>query len=349
MTSTPNSAKVLLIVLSAAAFLSACSADKNNGPKSKGPKDPMTVNGIIIKTSSLENNVTLNGSLVANEQVDLKAEAQGKIIELNLNEGSAVSKGMLLAKLNDADLQATLKRQKIQEAQYSADEKRKRELLAINGISQQDYELAKTQLDAIRADIQTTLAQIAKTEIRAPFSGTIGLRSVSIGAFVNQSSTIAKLIQTHPLKVEFDLPERYSTTIKKGQNVNFTIEGDNTSYIAKVYALEPTIDLLSRTIKVRAYASNAKNSLIPGSYLKVNIPLEGGAIKMVPSEAVVPQLGSQNLYLYKEGKAILTEVKTGLRTGTQVEIIKGIEVGDTVITTGLMMLKNEMPVNVTVK
>ena len=341
--------KTATLILACSVLLAACS-DKKGGKKDKDKdKKPLDVNALIVKPSKLEDEVSLNGTLLANEQIELKAEAQGKIIVLNIVEGAAVRKGALLAKLNDADLQATLKRQKAQEAQLHNDEKRKKALLAVNGISQQDYEQAKTSLDAIRADIQMTQAQIAKTEIRAPFDGTVGLRAVSLGAFVSQSSTIAKLIQTHPLKVEFNLPERYSMIVKKGHTVGFTVEGDNTEYKAKIYAVEPEIDPMTRAVKVRGLASNAKNVLLPGSYIKVNIQLEGGNALLVPSEAVVPQLGSQNLYLAKGGKAILTEVKTGYRTGTQVQIISGVAQGDTVITTGLMMLKDEKPVNVTVK
>lgn len=339
---------MLLIVLSI--VLASCSDKKGGGKKDKGKDSkPLAINAIVVKPSKLEDEVSLNGALLANEQVELKAEAQGKIIVLNLVEGAVVKKGTLLAKLNDADLQATLKRQNAQEAQLNADEKRKKSLYAINGISQQEYEQAKTSLDAIRADIQMTRAQIAKTEIRAPFDGTVGLRAVSLGAFVSQSSTIAKLIQTHPLKVEFNLPERYSMAIKKGQEISFSVEGDNADYKAKIYAIEPEIDPLTRAVKIRGFASNAKNSLLPGSYIKINLPLQGGAALLVPAETIVPKLGSQNLYVVKNGKAMLTEVKTGFRTGTQVEIIKGISKGDTVATTGLMMLKSEMPVIVTVE
>lgn len=330
--------------------LTSCSNDaKDSSKKKEKDKKPLEVNAIIATPSKLEDNVGINGALLANEQIELKAEAQGKIIALYLQEGAQVKKGSLLAKLNDADLQATLRKQKAQEAQLANEERRKKALLGANGISQQDYEQTKTSLEAIRADIMMTLAQIEKTEIRAPFDGTVGLRSVSLGAFVNQATTLAKLIQTHPLKIEFDLPERYSMAVKKGQQVSFTVEGDNTDYNAKIYALEPTIDAMSRTVKVRGYASNPKNTLIPGSYIKVNVPLEGGAAILVPAETIVPQLGSQNIYIVKEGKAQLKEVKTGFRTGTHVEIIKGLNQGDTVITTGLMMLKSDMPVTASVK
>lgn len=339
-----------MLILACSILLAACS-DKKGGKQKDKDKDkkPLAVNAIVAKLSKLEDEVSLNGTLLANEQIELKAEAQGKIIVLNIVEGSAVRKGALLAKLNDADLQATLKRQKAQEVQLSNDERRKKALLAVNGISQQDYEQSKTSLDAIRADIQMTQAQIAKTEIRAPFDGIVGLRTVSLGAFVNQSSTIAKLIQTHPLKVEFNLPERYTMAVKKGQTISFSVEGDNTAYKAKIYAIEPEIDPSTRAVKVRGLASNAKNILLPGAYIKVNIQLEGGNALLVPAEAIVPQLGSQNLYIVKGGKAMLTEVKTGYRTGTQVQIIEGIAQGDTVITTGLMILKNEKPVKATVK
>lgn len=339
-----------MLLLACCILLASCSSKKGAKGKDKDrDKKPLAVNALIATPSNLEDKVSLNGTLLANEQVELKAEAQGKLVVLNLVEGAFVRKGTLLAKINDADLQATLKRQKAQESQLSNDEKRKKALLSINGISQQDYEQAKTSLDAIRADIQMTKAQIAKTEIRAPFDGTVGLRAVSRGAFINQNSTIAKLIQTHPLKVEFNLPERYSMALKKGQTVSFNIEGDKTEYQAKVYAVEPEIDPMTRAIKIRGLASNVKNTLLPGSYIKVNIHLEATKAILVPAETIVPQLGSQNLYVVREGKAMLTEVKTGFRTGTHVEIIDGIAKGDTIVTTGLMMLKDERPVTVTIK
>lgn len=337
---------ISLLLLGTILAFSSCSK-KQATQEGKGKnKGPLEVNVVIISKSSLEDNITVNGSLLANEQVELRAESQGKIVSLNLQEGTTVRKGELLAKLNDADLQATLKRQKAQEKQLSIEENRKKELLAIHGISQQEYEQAKTSLDAIRADMQMTLAQIEKTEIRAPFNGTVGLRSVSLGAFVNQTTTIANLIQTTPLKVEFNLPERYITALKKGDSIPFIVEGDNTDYAAKIYAVEPEVDQLSRTIKVRAYAANTKAHLIPGIFVKVKVPLKAGTTMLAPAEAIVPQLGSQNVYLIKNGKAKLTQVTTGYRTGTQVEIVKGVSLGDTLVTTGLLMIKEDMPVKV---
>lgn len=308
-----------------------------------GPPKELPVTGFIAMPKNLENGVVAAGTLLANEEVDLHPEVSGKITQLNLNEGNAVSKGTLLVKLYDADLQAQLKKLLLQKETAEKTESRLKQLLAINGVGQQEYDNALIQLNNIKADIELLQAQISKTEIRAPFDGIIGLKNVSIGAFVTPSTAIAALQQINPLKVDFSVPEKYSSSINKGDNIKFYVDGSAEAFTAKVMAIEPRIDEATRSIKVRALVQNSKAKLLPGAFAKVDVGLKSinGAL-MIPTQCIIPEARNKKVIVVKDGKADFRIVQTGVRTESQIQIVEGISEGDTIVTTALMSVKPGM-------
>jgi membrane fusion protein, multidrug efflux system len=243
--------------------------------------------------------------------------------------------------MNDSDLQAQLKRNEAQGILLNSDEYQKSKLLEIKAISQDEYDAAKSLQLVNEADKQLLQAQIAKTEIFAPFTGKIGLRTVSVGNYIASNTLIATIQQLDPVKVEFDVPEKYSSFIKPGLEVSFGTDGSDSTFMARVYALESSITAETRTLKVRALCSNPSNLLNPGSFARVNMILERfpDAIK-VPSEAVLTVLAGNSVYLCKNGKAQLTPVTTGIRTDSEIQITQGVVAGDSLITTGLLQLSN---------
>ncbi len=305
-----------------------------------GPPKDVSVSGFITKPQNLENGIVASGTLLANEQIELHPETSGKITELNLNEGSAVAKGTLLAKLFDADLQATLKKQNAQKETAEKTEVRLKQLLSINGVGQQEYDNALTQLNSIKADIEFTQAQITKTEIRAPFNGVVGLKNVSIGAYVSAATNIATLQQIDPLKVDFTLPEKYFSNLHKGDVVKFTVDGSTEKFSGKVFAIEPKVDEASRSIKVRALVNNAATRLFPGSFAKIDLGLKSikGAL-MVPTQCIIPEARNKKLIVVKDGKADFRIVETGVRNESYIQVINGIQPGDTIVATALMYVK----------
>lgn len=315
---------------------SSKSDNKQNSKKSA----PANVVAYIVKSKKLSNNVYASGTLVANEEIQLLPETSGKIVQLNFEEGSKVTKGQLLVKINDIDLQANYKKLQLQLELANQKADRQKKLLAINGISQEEYDSSLNQYNILKADIENIAAQISKTEIRAPFTGVIGLKNVSEGAYVNQNTLIASVQQINPIKIDFSVAEQYASIIKKGNKITFTVEGIKQELTGKVYAIEPKIDPDTRTLAVRALSTNDKNEIYPGAFAKIKLSLSDiDSALMIPTEAIIPDLKGKKLYRIKNGVAESIKVVTGLRNDSYIQITEGLLEGDTIITRGIMQLK----------
>lgn len=316
------------------------------GAKGAAPKD-MAVSAYVVSAKSLDNNILASGTLLPFEDAELHTEISGKIIQLNLNEGTAVSKGTLLVKLYDADLQAQLKKLKLQKEQAQKTEGRIKQLLAINGVGQQEYDDVVTGINNIEADMELIQAQISKTEIRAPFNGVVGLKNVSLGSYVTPATLIATFQQIDPLKVDFTVPEKYSASTKKGDQLKFNVDGFDEQFTGKIYAVEPRIDEATRSIKVRAQVQNTKAKLFPGSFAKVVLDLKtiDNAL-MVPTQSIIPDARNKKVIVVSNGKAEFRKVETGVRGETYVQITSGLKEGDTIVTTALMYIKPDMGLKV---
>ena len=286
-----------------------------------------------------------SGSLLPDEEVDLSFETSGKIIEINFEEGSFVKKGQLLAKVNDRPLQAQLQRL-VSQLKLAEDRVfRQNALLERDAVSKEAYEQVKTELATLNADIDLIESNIAQTELRAPFDGVIGLRQVSVGTYASPTTIVAKLTKISPLKVEFAVPERYANDVKTGAGLDFTLEGKLNTFHATVYARESKIDPTTHTLTIRALYPNANGAVLPGRYasIKLNKDEIQDALA-VPSEAIVPEMGKDKIFLYKSGKAQPVEITTGIRTEAEVQVLQGLQAGDTIITSGTLQLRTGLPV-----
>lgn len=305
----------------------------------------LNVNAIVAKPQSVSDEILINGSILPDEEVDLSFETSGKIVEINFKEGTFVNKGQLLAKVNDRPLQAQL--QKLTSQVKLAEDRVYRQslLLKKDAVSQEAYEQVKTDLAKLEADIELIKANIEQTELRAPFDGVIGLRGVSVGSYASPSVVVAKLTKISPVKVEFAVPERYTDDIKIGANVVFSLTGEVEQFRAKVYAKESKIDPVTHTLTVRALYDNRNGASLAGRYATVKLEKQriDDAI-VVPSDAIVPEMGVDKLFLYKSGKAQPVDVIAGLRTDKDVQIVRGINMGDTVIVSGTLQLRTGLPV-----
>jgi membrane fusion protein (multidrug efflux system) len=300
----------------------------------------------IAKPSSFENKLQIAGSVISNEEVELRMETSGKITAINFKEGGRVAKGDLLVKVNDADLQAQLQKVEIRKKLAEDKEYRQRTLLAKKGISQESYDVALNDLNSAKADIENLKALIAKTEIRAPFNGTIGLRYVSEGSYVSSSTKIANLQNINPAKIDFSVPQRYAGTISIG-NIISVKSPSGKIYQAKIYAIEPKIDPATRALQVRAVCPNDRGELIPGSYVGITLKLNDVREAItIPTQALSLDISGERVFIYKNGIALPKNVESGIRTEDEVQIIKGINPGDTVITTGVMQLRPRAKVRI---
>ncbi|MBK7388916.1 MAG: efflux RND transporter periplasmic adaptor subunit [Bacteroidia bacterium] len=312
-------------------------------------KSAIAVNGIIVAGEGLEEQITSTGTILANEAAELRAEVSGKIINLNIVEGSKVSKGMLLVKINDADLQASLSKLESQLKLNETKAGRLNQLLTLNGISKEEFEELQNTLDANKADVKFLKAQIEKTEIRAPFDGVIGLRTVSEGSYVSTDKVIATLQQINPVKIDFSLPEKYSSRIKSGGSISFTVEGNKETFKGTIYAIEPKIEAATRTVNIRARCDNSDASLLPGSFAKIQLVLDKtDKALMIPTQAVIPVLKGKKVFVTQNGIAVSRMIDTGVRTESQIEVSEGLMAGDTVLVTGIMQLRDSVPVKVSI-
>lgn len=318
-------------------------ADKVSQSQKKGKKI-LNVNARIIRPQLLTDAIQINGSLLPDEEVDLSFETSGKIIEINFEEGTTVKKGQLLAKVNDRQLQAQLQHL-VSQLKLAEDRVfRQDALLKRDAVSKEALEQVRTELATLNADIEIVKANIALTELRAPFDGVIGLRQVSVGAYASPSTIVAKLTKISPLKVEFSVPERYAGQVKKGANLTFKLEGKLDEFDAKVYATESRLSDM-HTLTIRALFPNANGAILPGRYASIHLKKDEiqDAIA-IPSEAIVPEMGKDKVYLYKSGKAEPVDIATGIRTESEVQVVRGLEVGDTIITSGTLQLRTGLPV-----
>ncbi len=327
-------------------FNIACNRTKK-GDDPVRRNDQISVEGYVVEPTTLNNEITIPGTILPNEQIEVRSELSGRIEELNFNEGTFVKKGTLLVKVDDSELQAQLEKLNAQMEQARADEQRQKQLIEVNGITQEEYDESVTAVKELEADIDLIKTRIDKSSIRAPFDGFVGLRQASPGAYVSTGDIISTLVETNPAKIEFDVPEKYAGEIHKGMDVSFNLSGQDRIFKGKVYATDPMIDPSSRSLKVRALCENKNNELVPGAFVQLSLGLQD--IKnalMIPTIALVPLLNSENVYVIKDGVSKLTEITTGTRTENKVEVTKGLNKGDTLALTGLLALRNDMKINI---
>jgi membrane fusion protein, multidrug efflux system len=301
--------------------------------------------GYVIIPTHLSELINSNGTLKPAEEVDLSFETSGKIVGINFTEGTRVKKGDLLAKINDRPLQAQLEKLEAQIKMAEAKEFRQRSLLDKDAISQESYDQVQTDVQSLRADINLIKARISETELRAPFDGSIGLRFLSEGSYATSSTKIAKLIKISPLKIEFSISEKYSSEIRIGYPITFKVVGDDQVFNASVYAVDPKIDIETRTITLRALYPNKNEELKAGRYAGITLQLSqiDNAIA-IPTEALIPEMEGEKVFIYKNGKAQSVKVTTGLRTESKIQITEGLKFGDTLITSGIMQLRQNLPI-----
>ena len=327
------------------------SNSKLNSPKNaKRTVNIMGVEGMVLKAQEFADNINLSGTLEANEEIELRSEVSGVVESINFEEGAKVSKGQVLFRVNDIELRAQLSKVKTAQQLASENQRRAKLLLEKQAISQEEYEVTNADFESARAQSDLIAAQLSKTTVRAPFSGTIGLRSISKGTYVTPATPIANLVNTSQLKLTFAIPEKYASQMKVGNTLTFTTSNSKEEHAAKIYAIEPQVDIATRTLKMRAISENKDGKLYPGTFANVTMALEvvNDAL-LVPTEALIPIQNGKKIFVSEDGKAKEVIVETGARTDTDVRVLSGIKVGDTILTSGVMSLKNGTPVKVKLK
>ncbi|GAC1584798.1 MAG: efflux RND transporter periplasmic adaptor subunit [Ginsengibacter sp.] len=320
-------------------FVTSCKTKEILVEKPKG-QGIARVDGYVVQKSTLHNNIDIPGTLLPYETTEIHPEVAGKVVQMTIVEGSFVSRGALLAKLFDGDLIAQIQKLRIQLQIAEKTQQRQAQLLKIGGISQQDYDLSSLSASNIRADISVLQANIAKTMIRAPFSGKLGFKNISIGAYVTPATIVTTINQVNQLKMEFSIPEKYQSFVTLGHNVSFTVEGSTNKYSGRVIATEAGITQENRSLKVRALVNATDQYLKPGAFVKANFDMgDNNSAIMIPSQAIIPGARDKKVIVAEGGKAVFKVVTTSVRDSADVQILTGLNVGDTVVTDGLLSIK----------
>ena len=322
----------------------ACSAKKEEPKRSQAPQ-VTTVDAIIATPTTISNTVEANGSVVAGEFVDIRPEISGRLTALNISEGARISRGSVLAKINDTDLRAQLNKVRVQLSLANTTVERYKKLLDIQGINRADYDVAVNQVNSLQADIGIIQADIAKTVIRAPFSGVVGLRQVSNGAYVTPQTILATLQKVDRIRIDFTLPETYANLLKRGNEVVVETGGNgDAKRRATIIAIEPGISTATRNVMVRAMLQGA--GLNPGTFVKVYVNAGQGGGMLVPANAIIPDARAKQVVVVKGGKAKFTQIQTGVRQAGAVQVTEGLKEGDTVVVSGVLFARPNSKVKV---
>lgn len=330
------------------AALVACKGKKEEQDKgsAKPAGSPALVDVLIAVPEVLSNTLEANGTVVAQEWVELRPEVPGRLTYLQVPEGTVVSQGTVIARINDADLQAQMNKTRVLLDLAQKTEARIAKLIAVGGINQADYDAALNQVNSLKADLSYTQSLVDKTVVKAPYTGLLGLRQVSPGAYVSPSTVIATLQQVEKMKVDFTVPEKYAGQIRKGAPVEVQTDLSRPDrHAAIIIATEPQINSVSRNLKVRAVLQGTKPQ--PGSFVKVYLTRRQDQPSiLVPTNSIIPDDKNKQVILVKEGKAMFTNVTTGIRTEDMVEVLSGIKKGDSVVVTGVLFCRPKSPVKI---
>ncbi len=332
---------LILAALAAVRFLPSRRLEEPAAnPQAVAPAATTPVTIYDVRPQRMAETLVTSGTLRANESIEVTSQISGKVREVFFEEGRRVATGDLLVKLDDAELLAQLDRAKVRVELAASREQQQRRLLDEGILSQEEYDRQLNEKNVLEAEKRVIEAQLEKTEVRAPFGGTLGLRSISQGAYISPQTRITTLQDISPIKLDFALPEKYAGLVRVGRSVSFQLRGDDRPRSARIYAVEPSVDPATRTLQLRAESPNPDGSLLPGAFADVQVVVrENPTALAVPAIAVVPELGGKKVYVIVNGVAEERAVETGMRNEELVEVVSGLAAGDRVVTSGLLDIK----------
>ena len=323
-------------------------ASSQGSGKGDAPPATVMVEAVKVATVSLPQTITAVGSLRSDESVTLRPEVAGRISAITFQEGQPVAKGAPLVQLDAAVPQAEVQQARANLTLAKTKYDRAVDLAKSNFISSQAKDEADNNLKIAEATLQLAEAKLAKMAIRAPFSGTIGLRSVSVGDYVKEGADLVNLESIDPLKVDFRVPEVYMRQVQVGQALQVQLDAlPGKTFEGKVFAVNPLVDAAGRAVVIRAMVRNPDTSLRPGMFARVRlITRDAKDALVVPEQALVPQGDQQFVYRIVDGKAIRTKVEVGQRRDARVEVLTGVTGEDTIVTAGQLKLRDGAPVRI---
>jgi len=321
-------------------------AGGGRGAGAGGGGGTTSVRAYVLGTERMADRITTVGTILPNEDVDVRSEISGRVERISFAEGSRVNKGQVLVKIADDELRAETARAESRLAIAKSEADRQRQIFEQGLSSQSEFDAAMNAFNVAKAEADLVRAQLDKTEIKAPFDGKVGLRFVSEGSYVSPATPITSIQDDTPVKLDFSVPERYAGRLKAGDTIRFTVQGTSRTFEGTIYALEPSIDTATRTLRVRATSPNADGALVPGAFADVEIVMQERDTVAIPAYALVPELKGHRVFVYTGGKAEARSVEIGTRTDQSVEIVRGLAAGDTLITSAILQLKSGAAVTI---
>ena len=321
----------------------SCKRTKNaDNHSTDGPE--LTAEGFVVVPGHFENKLSVTANLIPSESVEIKSPVAGTVLAIHFKEGQRIGKGESLIQIDDRVWKAQIKGLKAQLTAAREELRRKQALLAAEGASREEVEISESEVQQLEAQIEELSVYVSLAGIPAPFSGQVGMRDFSVGAYLSQGQVITQIARSDQLKVDFNLPGRYVNQITAGKNIQVIANKDTLT--APVYAINPVIDENARTLQVRALLSNKRNWL-PGNFAEVSLVLDArDSALVVPSQLIVPELEAETVFLCKNGKVVKRTITTGPRNDQDVLVTQGLAAGDTLLATGLMQVREGMTVDI---
>ena len=317
-------------------------------PASKPPAKPMAmpVKLAHVKQGVVNKEATAVGTLLANESVIIRPEIAGRVTAIHFSEGQKVAAGAKLLSLDSAEVEAQRAATQAELLWSQQRYDRAAELFKKNFISSQALDEARANLSRAKAKIAEDEARLRKSEVRAPFAGTLGLRAISPGAYVKAGDDVVRLEDLSVIKLDFRIPETYLASLKRDQEVTLQVDAyPERVFKGRTFAFESALDEKTRTILVRARVPNAGGELKPGMFARVSLTLDTQAnALLIPEEAIVPRGTQSFVFRVNEGKAVMTQVELGLRRPGLVQVVKGLSADDRVVTDGHQKLQDGVAV-----
>jgi membrane fusion protein (multidrug efflux system) len=312
-------------------------------PAGKGAGGPPGMSGptpVITQTiapQELTQSLSAVGSLIAGESAEIHSESAGQIEEIFFSEGQPVKKGEILLQIDKSLLQTEHAKARAAYDASAATFKRDDGLKQSGFVSNQKWDLSKSEVQTAKAEVENTRIRLEKTSIRAPFDGIAGLRSFSVGDFAQTGQMLTTIDSIDPLKIEFSVPERSYTAVQTGQKISFSVDAfPADSFEGTIYAIDPRIEPQTRNFRVKAEIPNTDGRLRPGMYARVDIAtLTKSGVLLVAEEALMPEGTDTYVYVVTDGRAEKRKITLGQRQKGTVEVTEGLSTGDVIITAGI--------------
>jgi membrane fusion protein (multidrug efflux system) len=301
-----------------------------------------------VRNERISQKLEALGNARANESVDVSSKSSNVVMAIRFRDGERVQRGQVLVQLDDAQTRADVAAAQATLTESESQFNRSRELMQTQALSKSSYDQLEATLKANRARLQSAQARLEDTVIRAPFSGRVGLRRVSVGTLISPGDVITTLDDTSVIKLDFSVPENFLSSLREGLTVRATAPAyPGRAFAGKVASIDSRVDMSTRSVIVRALLANEDGALKPGMFLNVSLANDERDALVIPEEALTPEAEKQYVYVVADGRASRREVRIGGRRPGSVEVLAGVEPGELVIVEGTQKVRDGAAVRAT--